>query len=209
MTMEIFNNIEQGTPDWHALRCGLVTASMFGTVMASGRGGGESKTRRMYMLKLAGELITGEQAEGYSNHHMERGKVMEDEARTFYSFMTDNEVEQVGFIRNGRKGCSPDSLIGEPGMLEIKTKLPHLAIDCILSDAFPAEHKAQVQGQLWVAEREWCDLCVYWPKLPPFIKRVSRDEPYIRKLSEAIDLFNEELDEVVSKIKAYGLKDAA
>lgn len=199
---------EQGTPEWFAARSGIPTASEFSTVMASGRGGGESKTRRTYMLKLAGEIVTGEVTEGYSNAHTDRGHEMEPDARNLYSLMTDNSPELVGFIRNGSKGCSPDSLIGTNGALEIKTKLPHLLIDVLLRDEFPADHKAQCQGVLWVAEREWIDIAVYWPKLPLFIKRAYRDEAYIADMSKAVDAFNSELAEVVEKVRKYGLPDA-
>jgi hypothetical protein len=194
---------EQNTPEWYAARLGIPTASMFSTVMASGRGGGESVTRRTYMLKLAGELLTGEPMDSYSNAHMERGKAMEDEARDFYSYLTDAEPQRIGFVRNGPKGCSPDSFIGEAGMLEVKTKLAHLTIDCLLKDEFPAEHKAQCQGALWVAEREWIDIAVYWPKLPLFVKRATRDDVYIKKLSDAVDEFNHELAEMVERVRKF------
>lgn len=199
---------EQGTPDWFSARAGIPTASEFSTVMASGRGGGESKTRRTYMLKLAGERITGEPMSTFSNAHMERGKEMEAEAREFYAFMRDADPQQIGFIRSGDKGCSPDALIGDDGLLEIKTALPHLLIDYLLKDEFPPEHKAQTQGQLWVAERAWVDLVIFWPSLPPFIKRAYRDEAYIDKLSDAVDQFNGELASVVSRIQSYGIVDA-
>ncbi len=200
----IVHTCEQGSAEWHAVRAGLVTSSEFSTVLAKGKGGGESLTRRTYMHKLAGEILTGECTESYSNGHMERGKALEPEARDLYAFAHDCEPEQVGFITSGRKGCSPDSLIGTVGMLEIKTKLPHLLIDAILKDDFLAEHKAQCQGALWVAERDWIDLAVYWPGLPLFEKRAYRDEAYIAALSEAVDAFNAELDAVVAKIRAYG-----
>lgn len=195
---------EQGTEEWFRARAGMPTASEFATVMASGRGGGDSKSRRTYMLKLAGEILTSEPMENYSNAHMERGKQMEAEARDYYAFTKGVEPQQVGFIVNGPKGCSPDSLIGDAGMLEIKTKLPHLMIETILKDEFPAEHKAQCQGALWVAEREWIDIIVYWPRLPLFVKRAYRDEPYIANLSAAVDDFNEELFALVEKIRGYG-----
>ena len=160
---------EQSSPEWFAARLGLPTASMFATVMAKGKNGGESLTRKTYMLKLAGEVITGDPMDNYQNAHMERGKAMEDEARKLYAFMTDAEPQRVGFIVNGPKGCSPDSLLGDSGVLEVKTKLAHLTIECLLKDEFPAEHKAQCQGALWVSEREWIDIAVYWPKLPLFV----------------------------------------
>ncbi len=170
--------------------------------MAKGRDGGASKTRRTYMLKLAGEILTGEPMESYSNHHMERGKEMEAEARDLYSFLTDVDPEQVGFIRNGQKGCSPDALVGDNGMVEIKTKLPHLQIDVLLCDELPSEHKAQCQGALWVAEREWIDFVSYWPSLPLFVKRVYRDDTYIASLASAVDQFNDELAGLVARINS-------
>lgn len=202
MTIQIIN-CPQGTEEWLAARAGIPTASMFATVMASGRGGGESKTRAKYMRQLAGEIITGRPMESFSNAHMERGHVMEPEARDLYAFAADVAPEQVGFIRNGQKGCSPDSLIGENGMLEIKTKLPDLLIECLERDDFPPEHQAQCQGSLWVAEREWIDLVVYWPEMPVFIKRAYRDEAYIATMAEAVDKFNEELAALVERVRAY------
>jgi hypothetical protein len=203
------HDMEQGTPEWFAVRAGMPTASEFATVMASGRGGGESKTRRTYMLKLAGERLTGQPAESFTNAHMERGKEMEAEARDLYGIIQDEPLTRVGFITNGPKGCSPDALVGERGMVEFKTALPHILIDRLLSDEFPPEHMAQCQGGLWVAEREWIDIVVYWPNLPVFTKRLTRDEPYIRKLSTAVDKFNEELDRTVERIRAYGRREAA
>lgn len=197
-------DVSQGSPEWLAARAGLPTASMFATVMASGRGGGESKTRRTYMRKLAGEIITGLPMESYSNGYMDRGKAMEDEARRAYSFMTDAEPNQVGFIVNGPKGCSPDSLIGADGALEIKTMSPHLLIDVLDADVFPPEHKAQCQGVLWVCERDWIDLAVYFTGMPLFVKRAYRDPEYIRALSDAVDLFNEDLARTVEFVRAYG-----
>jgi hypothetical protein len=202
--MQVFN-CEQSSPEWFACRMGIPTASMFATVMAKGKDGGASLTRKTYLYKLAGEIITGEPMENYSNDHMERGKQMEAEARDLYAFMTDLIPQQVGFIRNGNKGCSPDSLIGADGVLEVKSKLPHLTIECLLRGEFPAEHKAQCQGALWVTEREWVDIAVYWKGLPLFIKRAGRDEPYIQKLSSCVDEFNDELATIVERVKRYGM----
>lgn len=200
--IQVFN-VEQGGDEWRAARAGIPTASMFHTVLAKGVAGGDSKTRREYMLKLAGERLTGQPMGTYTNGHMERGQVMEEEARRFYTFLTDLEPQQVGFIRNGEKGCSPDSLIGDDGMLEIKTAMPHILISYILSGSDLPAHKAQTQGGLWVAEREWIDLIVYWPGLPPFRHRTTRDDAYIAKLSDAVDAFNDELAEVVAKVQTF------
>lgn len=203
MTIQIFN-CDQGTEEWRLARAGIPTASMFATVMASGVSGSASKTRAKYMRQLVGETITKKPMESYSNSHMDRGHELEPEARELYAFATDTVPEQVGFIRNGPKGCSPDSLIGSSGMLEIKTKLPDLVIECWERDAFPPEHKAQCQGALWVAEREWIDIVVYWPDMPVFIRRAYRDEPYIAEISTAIRQFNDELAAMVERVRAYG-----
>lgn len=196
--IEIYRG-DQGTEEWKRIRSGIPTASEFATVLAKGRGGGESKTRRTYLLKLAGERLTGEPAESYSNGHMERGKAIEAEARDAYAFMRDADYEQVGFIRNGNAGCSPDGLIGDDGMVEIKTKLPHLQLEVLLANELPAEHVAQCQGALWIAEREWLDFVSYWPRLPLFTVRVQRDEAYIARLKIEVADFNSELDAIIKR----------
>lgn len=195
---------EQSSPEWYRARMGIPTSSMFATVMAKGKSGGPSVTRKTYLYKLAGEIISGEPMENYSNGYMDRGKAMEDEARRAYAIIHDAEPVRVGFIRNGDKGCSPDSLIGDRGMLEIKTALPHIMVEHILADQFPPEHKAQCQGALWVAEREWIDISIYWPTMPPFVKRAHRDEGYIANLAGAVKAFNEELAEIVYRLRRAG-----
>lgn len=200
--IEVFN-CEQRSPEWFACRAGIPTASEFSTVMASGKSGGPSVTRAKYMRQLAGEIITGEPMESYTNAFMERGRMMEEEARNFYAFVADAPVVQVGFLRNGDKGCSPDALVGDAGMVEIKTAAPHILIEALMRDEPPPEHKAQCQGNLWVAEREWIDLELYWPKMPTMVKRLTRDEPYIKVLDLAVRIFNEELQALVAKVRAY------
>lgn len=204
MTMQIFD-CEQGTPEWYAARAGIPTSSEFATVMAKGKEGGASLTRARYMRKLAGEIITGEPApEGYSNAHMERGKAMEDDACRLYAFMADAEPERVGFIRNGNKGCSPDRLVGAKRGLEIKTAIPEVQIERLIRGTLPPEHKAQVQGNIWLAERETWDFISYWPKLPMLNINVPRDDAYIRLLSDAVDTFNDELSAMIERIRNYG-----
>lgn len=193
----------QGSDEWREARCGIPTASRFSTVLAVGKGGGESLTRKKYMFQLAGETITGEPTESYTNSHMDRGKVMEAEARDLYAFQQFVSPVQIGFIRSGNKGCSPDSLIDANGMCEIKTKLPDLQIEVLFRGDCPPEHRAQCQGNLWVAEREWIDFVSYWPKMPLFVHRVYRDEEYITQLASAVDAFNAELAALVEKVRSY------
>lgn len=209
MTVQIIN-CEQNSPEWYEARRGVPTASEFASIMSNGRGKNESLTRRTYLNKLAGEIITGELTEQATTFHMERGKIMEDEARKLYSFMTDCDPQVVGFVRNEVAGASPDRLIGDNGGLEIKTKLPHLQIDVLRRDELPEEHKAQVHGSMWVTEREWWDFVSYWPTLPIFVKRVYRDEEYIKQIADAVSAFNDELAAVVESIRNYGhIKEAA
>lgn len=195
----------QGSEEWYRARLGIPTASEFSTVMAKGEG----KTRKTYLLKLAGEILTDEPMQSYSNADMERGKLMEDEARDLYSFMMDIEPRRVGFIRGSNAGASPDSLIGEDGGLEIKSALAHVQIDRLIADALPSEHKAQVYGCMWVAKREWWDFASYCPKLPLFIKRVYRDEDYIAKIASEVDRFNADLAQTVEFVRKYGAEKVA
>jgi predicted phage-related endonuclease len=203
--IHIYDDIEQGGEDWLKCRLGLPTASKFATVMAKGEG----KTRAEYMRKLAGEILTGEPMASFKNDAMDRGNVMEDEARDTYAFIYDADIHRVGFIRNGFKGASPDSLVGANGGLEIKTAEAHIQIDRLEKDRLPPEYVAQVQGNLWVSEREYWDFVSYWPKLPMLRVRVYRDEPYIKNLSEEIDRFNDELAELVERIRNYDQPSAA
>jgi len=198
--LQIFTDIKQNSPEWLQARAGIPTASQFSKILAKGEG----KTRREYLMKVAGEKLTGQPMESFSNEHTERGHTMEAEARDLYAFQTGAALDRVAFIRNGRAGASPDSLIGTDGGAEIKTKLPHLLGELILKDEFPPEHKAQVQGTLWISKRQWWDIAVYWPGMPLFVKRVQRDEPYIQRLATEVDRFNAELDEVVSQIRRRG-----
>jgi hypothetical protein len=194
--------MEQGGDEWRTARLGIPTASEFATACAQkGPRGGEPKGRRTYMLKLLGERLTGQPAESYSNDHMERGKIMEAEARDLYTMLTGNELTQVGFIRRGDAGCSPDSLIGEDGLLEVKTKLPHLQLDCLLRGEIPGDHFAQLYGQLWISGRQWVDFISYWPGLPPFIKRLDRKdcEEEITATAIAVQAFLAELDALTER----------
>lgn len=196
--IEVFD-MAQGSPEWYAVRLGLVTASEFGSVLAKGQG----KMRRSYMLKLAGERVTGELAHSYVNRHMERGKALEDEAREAYAFVHDAEPVRVGFVRRGDAGCSPDAFLGDDGLLEIKTRLPGLMVDALLREDYPPEYVAQVQGGLWVTERAWADVVCYWPGMPLCVRRAYRDEPYIETLAAEIALFNNELLDMVARVQGH------
>ena len=190
-------HMDQGSADWFRARLGIPTASEFKTVMSKGRGGGMSLSRRTYMLKLLGEQITGQPTANFSNEHTERGHEMEDEVRRFYTMLRDTDVERIGFARLeepwGTIGCSPDALVGADGMLEIKTKLPHLHLDIWLTGEVPSEHIAQLQGQMMICNRQWIDFVSYWPAMKPFVARIQRDEKFIEELRAELQVFCGEL----------------
>lgn len=200
MPIEIVD-CEQRSEEWYRARMGIPTSSMFGAVMA--RSGPDSKGRMSYMRKLAGERITDQPMESYTNDDMERGRAQEPEILARYAFERDADVTPCGFIRNGKKGCSPDGLIGKDGMVQIKSAAPHVMIEILDKGTVPTKHMPQCQGELWVAERKWTDLVIgSSPRLPLAIFRLTRDQAYINDIEVAVHWFNRELDELVKKIEA-------
>jgi hypothetical protein len=194
----------QGTSEWFAVRMGIPTASEFDTVcVTKGRGpGGISLTRQKYMRQLAAEIITGVPMENYQNGDMQRGKEHEEADIARYAFATGVEVQKIGFLRRGKMGCSPDGLVGNDGMVESKSKAPHLMIEILETQEIPGEHMKQLYGHLLVSQREWVDWLASWPGLPQFKQRVFRDERKIAEVKLAIDQFNEELAALVARIRS-------
>lgn len=203
MNMEIFDD-PQGSPEWYAARLGLPTASQFQTIISGTKDAKDKKTRTDYLYKLAGEILTGQPMDKYNNALMDRGHEFEDDARNFYALSTNTEPKRVGFIKANGTGCSPDSLVGEDGGLEIKIALPHVQIDRLLRGELPSAHKAQVHGNIWIANRKWWDFVSYCPQLPMLRVRVIRDEAYNLELQKSVISFNDELSLLVKKIKNYG-----
>ncbi|EJF87844.1 lambda exonuclease family protein [Bartonella rattimassiliensis] len=201
--MPIIIDCMQGTEEWQKMRNGLITASLFEIVMAQKKQGQKTSRYHSVMMKLAGERITGKTVDEGTTLAMRRGTELEPSARQFYGKLTQTEPERIGFVLadDRMKGFSPDAFVGKNGLLEIKTKKPEILIPHFIQKGFPAEHKAQCQGGLWIAQREWVDLMLYWPDMPPLIKRAYRDELYIRKLENEINHFNEALEKIVQKIK--------
>lgn len=209
--MEVYRDIEQGSDEWLALRLGIPTSSEFHKVMAKAgpRGGTSHKEYVMrvnYMRTLAGEIITGEvgESEWAGNRHTERGKENEDSARTLYAMLNGIDPERVAFIRNDTCGCSPDSLIGDDGGLEIKDVLPHRQIENLEAGTLPSQYRWQVIGSLLVSEREWWDFMSHCRGLPPFVYRVVRSKvkDELAELRDGIDRFNDELALMVKRVEA-------
>jgi YqaJ-like recombinase protein len=202
--------VEQQSPEWFLCRAGIPTCSCFDKINAKGRGGDESKTRRDYLYQLADERIYGDPVETYTNANMERGRLWEAEARDIYALEKEIIPQQVGFIINHtlRAGCSPDSLLGSKGTLEIKTMFPRLWMPHVIHGTYPPEFNPQIQGGLLVTDRAYCDLMIYWPRRRPYIIRIKRDEEYIAQLTKALEAFNAELDAIVAAMRTrFDLKE--
>ncbi len=196
----IIYECEQGTPDWLAARLGKVTASCFGKAIAGGRG----KTRKTYMIQLIAERLANEVQETYTNTIMQRGSDLEPYARDYYAQLNNCTVEQIGFIEHDADtGASPDGLIGANGMIEIKCPNSTTHIETLLMCKMPTAHKPQVQGQLWVAERQWADFVSFDPRIkqkPFFCQRIYRDEEYIKELENKISVFIAQMYDMIQKL---------
>jgi hypothetical protein len=188
----------QGSEEWYTARLGFVTASHFAKVLNKGSG------RGLYMRKLAAERLTGLRENGYPDKNRAAGSLTDADAREYYEMANDCIVEQVGFFkRDDDVGCSPDGLVGEEGTIEIKCPLSSTHVANIINNKMPTEYIPQVQGVLWITERQWCDFISYNPKVvarPIQIVRVERDPEYIQKLAGQAALFVKELKGIISKI---------
>lgn len=194
--------VEQGSPEWHAARCGIPTASNFDQIVTTK--GDPSKQAQKYLYRLAGERVSGRAEETYQNAAMARGIEMEAEARAYYELTNGVTVQKVGICyANEQKlfSCSPDGLVGEDGMVDFKCPLIHTHVGYLLSGGLEVEYWQQLQGQLAVTGRKWVDIMSYFPGLKPLIIRVERDEVFIGKLAVALDKFCAELEEVVRRIQ--------
>ena len=228
--MKIHRNIEQNTEAWHKLRHGKLTASDFKSLITEKTQKIASNTKiKDLAYKKAVETIFNykewEEANEeviFNSFDIERGNRLEPIARQEYEARTLKPVEEVGFIESecGLLGYSPDGLVGEEGLIEIKAPRKSKHLETIFKNEVPLEHIAQIQGGLYLSGRKWLDFVSYnesiqtlklsdRTRLPDFnnicIIRVKRDEEYIKKLQEAIEkytkYFNEELENIKNKLK--------
>lgn len=203
-------DVQQGSSEWFEARLGLPTASHFATIMADGKDGGESMTRTQYLHRLAGEIITERPAEEtFKSRAMERGKEMEPEAIEDYERRKGVSIRRVGlginFAGLHRCGASPDGLVGFDGGLETKTMRADLMIALLEKGVrLQPQHRAQVQGNMHVFERDHWDFKIFWPRLPDYTVRVFRDDQYIKDLDAAIQTFNYDLKKLVERLRAMG-----
>jgi putative phage-type endonuclease len=196
--------MEQRTPAWYAARLGKVTASRVADIVAKTKTG-YSTSRANYLAELLCERLTGMQGPSFTNAAMQWGTDQEPAARDAYEGVSGSLVVEVGFVPHKSiemAGASPDGLVGDDGLVEIKCPLTATHLDTILTDTVPGRYATQMQWQMACTGRKWCDFVSYDPRVPEkmqiFIKRVPRDEAYINQLEMEIVSFIGELE---SKIK--------
>lgn len=203
--------IVQGSPEWLALRLGRATGSNFDACLAKGKGNAEASTRAQYRVRLAVERMTGKVMEtGYKSAAMQQGTEREPYARMAYEAATGHLVEEVPFVQHPflMAGVSPDGLIGSDGLVEFKSPTPAVHWDYLHLDEGqpPSEYKWQVYGQMWVANRSWCDFVSFNPDFPPelqlHIVRVHRNEELIAELDAGVAKFLRDVDLTVAEMRA-------
>jgi putative phage-type endonuclease len=206
-------NEEQGTESWFANRLAKVTASRIADVLAKTKTG-YSASRANYMTQLVLERITQTRAESYSNAAMQWGTDQEPFARAAYEAHTGQMVEEVGFMPHPEieaSGASPDGLVGDCGMVEIKCPSSSTALEVWLTHSqggnpVDAKYYAQMQWQMRCADRQWCDYVVFDPRMPGkaqlFIYRVERNADWLKTTEDEVVKFLAELDAKVSALKS-------
>jgi putative phage-type endonuclease len=194
--------IEQGTDEWHALRRGRLTASAIGALITPKGKVANNATSRVHLLKLLAERVTGVSDPSFYNDDMMRGHLLEPYARDLYS-RHYAPVRECGFVLaqagGAELGYSPDGLVGDDGLIEIKSRLAKHHLAALLASEMPSEYTLQIQTGLAVTGRSWCDFISYTPGLPLFVHRCQRDEQLIAQLIAAAQAAEEQLSEL------YGL----
>jgi putative phage-type endonuclease len=198
--------IEQGTDEWFAARIGKVTASRVADVLAKTKTG-YSTTRDNYMAQLVCERLTGQKGDSFTNAAMQHGTDTEPLARAAYEALHDVLVDEVGFIPHPSiimAGASPDGLVSDDGLLEIKCPNTATHIETLLSQTVPGKYNTQMQFQMACTNRSWCDFVSFDNRLPPelqlFVRRVPRDNMYIKLMEDEIVKFLNELDLKIAQL---------
>lgn len=208
---------EQGTAEWLSERAGKVTASKIASVMAKLRDGKPGADRKNYMAQLITERLTGLPADTFTNAAMQWGTETEPQARAMYELVTGFPVVETGFVPHptlGQTGASPDGLVGEDGLVEIKCPNTATHIDTLRGAGIDRKYLLQMHWQMICCEREWCDFVSFDPRLPEamqlHIQRVERDAELVEEITAEVTQFLNELNEAEADLRArYELKEAA
>jgi putative phage-type endonuclease len=198
--------MDQGSESWFQVRIGKVTASRVADVLAKTKTG-YSATRDNYMAQLVCERLTGQKGESFTNAAMQHGTDTEPLARAAYEALKDVLVDEVGFVPHPSiimAGASPDGLVGEDGLLEIKCPNTATHIETLLSQSVPGKYFTQMQFQLSCTGRQWCDFVSFDNRLPEelqlFVKRVPRDNEFIKQMEDEVVKFLNELDIKIAQL---------
>ncbi|QVJ07671.1 YqaJ viral recombinase family protein [Sphingopyxis sp. BSN-002] len=209
------DEIEQRSPEWFAERCGKVTASKIADLMArTQKGWGASRAN--YAAQLVCERLTGTAEQGYSNAAMQWGTDWEPEAREAYGLHVGEFVDEIGFARHpviADSGASPDGLVGDDGLVEIKCPNSATHIATLRGEPIADKYIKQMQWQMACTGRQWCDFASYDPRLPErmrlHVARVSRDQAMIDDIEAHVQDFLAEVAATVADLEARYLKEAA
>ena len=195
------HNFEQRTDEWYAIRKGKMTASNAETIIANGKG------LETYIYNLMAEYYSSAEKENYINADMQRGIDLEPEARLEFEFYTDLDVQEVGFIEyNEFIGVSPDGLIGDDGLIEIKCPNDSIYFKLLLSNNIKPEYIAQMQMQMYVTDRQYCYFVSYNPNFEKslYIKKINRDEEMIDKLKKGLERGTQLIKEIKENFRKVG-----
>lgn len=203
--------MEQRSPEWYSARLGKVTASRVADVVARTKSG-YAATRANYMAFLVCERLTGQRGVSFQSAAMVHGMETEPAARAAYEARTGDFVVEVGFVVHPvitMSGASPDGLVGDDGLIEIKCPNTSTHIDILLEGNIPSQYITQMQWQMACTGRQWCDFVSYDPRLPEnmqlFVKRVMRYDWQISMLETEVNLFLAELNEtIITLTNKYG-----
>jgi putative phage-type endonuclease len=201
-------NLEQGSDEWKQARLGHVTASCVADVMAKGKGGQEAITRKKYKMRLVAERVTGQGQDSFTSSAMEWGVMQEPFARQQYEVSHETFVEKTGFWKHPKYdwiGVSPDGLVGDNGLIEIKCPNSTTHLDYLIADQVPTEYYKQMQCQMWVTNREWCDFVSYDPRIRSeknklFVKRLYRSNDFIADMEAEVLQFLNEVQELINNL---------
>jgi putative phage-type endonuclease len=197
---------EQRTAEWFQARVGKATASRFKDVMAKLKNGSPAAARINYLVDIATERLTKSATPHYSNSAMQWGVTHEASARIVYEQRRQLQVEETGFIQHEEldAGASPDGLVDWDGLIEIKCPYNSSVHVMTWMDGMPEDHVAQVQGQLWITGRQWCDFISFDPRMPPalqlYVERIGRNDSYIAGLETEIRKFLIDVDTMVATL---------
>jgi putative phage-type endonuclease len=210
------SEIVQGSAEWKALRMGRLTASRVADATDLLKSGKPGAKRLTYLGELIAERLTGIVVEKYQNDLMRWGTEQEPQARALYEFFQGVEVEQIAFVAHptiAMSGASPDGLVGDHGLVEIKCPSSSTHIDTLLAQAIPEEYVKQIDWQMACTGRRWCDFVSYDPRLPPhmtmFICRRERDDAAIAALEADARSFLAEIDMKVDALNALYVQQQA